>query len=307
MLPFSAKSQDYHRVDSLMRTYKEKIKSADDLYKVVYYIRKNFQEDSIRLRASFIWITENITYDVKAFQRDDPNAAQLSYVIKHKKAICLGYASLLKYFCDAFSIECFVVDGFARTGKRGVVLNQGGLRSNHAWNAIKINNQWRLLDPTWAAGALDESDEENLVWRKGFNELYYFTAPERFILNHFPRQNRFQLVNTLVHEINFKKAPLYTSEFIGDSIQRVFPDTALIRGKTGDTLVFKFKTSGPMTKMCVWSDVVKKASYTDYVMRKEEWVEFHYPVKVIGTYTIYVGSCSIAQSSALLAYKLEIK
>jgi hypothetical protein len=66
-------------VDSTMKEYKEKIKSADNLYKVIYFIRNNFKEDSLRLRASFIWITENIAYDVKAFREDNPVAGTIDY------------------------------------------------------------------------------------------------------------------------------------------------------------------------------------------------------------------------------------
>ena len=109
-----SQQKPYYRTDSLMRVYQERIKTADELYKVIYYIRTNFKEDSLKLRASFIWITENIAYDVKAFIKEDPIASQINYVIKNKKAVCGGYAALLKYFCDGFNIECEVVEGYAR-------------------------------------------------------------------------------------------------------------------------------------------------------------------------------------------------
>ena len=99
-----------------MRNYKEKIKSGDDLYKLVNFIRNNFSADSLRLRASFIWITQNIDYDVKAYQKEDPAAAGIDYAIRNKKAICSGYSNLLKYFCDAFKIENRIVEGRARAG-----------------------------------------------------------------------------------------------------------------------------------------------------------------------------------------------
>ena len=146
-----AQENPYNKVDSLMRGYKEKIKSVDDLYKVVYYIRNTFNADSLRLRAAVIWITENIAYDIKAFQKEDPSAALLSYVIRNKKAICSGYASLVKFFCSSFNIDCEIVEGYGRTGKSKIVMNQSYLRSNHAWNSVKINNTWRLIDATWAA------------------------------------------------------------------------------------------------------------------------------------------------------------
>ncbi len=102
--PCISQSNPYSKVDSLMREYSTKIKSADDLYKVVDYIRNTFSEDSLRFRAAFIWITDNIAYDVKAYQKEDPAAAQLNYAVKNKKAICSGYTSLVKFFCSAFNM-----------------------------------------------------------------------------------------------------------------------------------------------------------------------------------------------------------
>src|SRR5262249_41453918 len=108
-----ASDTTYRRVDSIMRAYSKKINSVDELYKLTYFIRSSFDSDSLRLRASVIWITENIDYDVKAWVDEDPRAADMEYVLRKKKAICSGYANLLKYFCDAFDIENEIVTGHA--------------------------------------------------------------------------------------------------------------------------------------------------------------------------------------------------
>lgn len=293
----------YAIVDSTMRAYKEKIKSADELYKVVYYIRNTFKADSLRLRASVIWITENIAYDVKAFQKEDPAAAQLSYAIKNKKAICSGYASLVKFFCNSFNIECETVHGYGRAGRSKIVMNQTYLRSNHAWNSVKINGEWRLIDATWAAGVVDDTDEENLIYHKRFTETYYFTPPEKMILNHFPEQKQFQLTNKSMDQRRFMKAPLYTSEFLSHDISGVLPDTALIRVKLGDTLIFKLKTGIPYRKLTAYSDRLEKARYDGMASYTDGWVEYRYPVRVIGFYNLYIGS----EKYPLLGYRLEVK
>lgn len=165
-----AQENPYSKVDSIMRAYDTKIKSADNLYKVVNYIRNTFLEDSLRFRASFIWITENIAYDVKAYLKEDLAAGQLNYAVKNKKAICSGYTSLVKFFCGSLNIECETVVGYGRASKNKIVMNQSYLRSNHAWNSVKINGTWRLVDATWAAGAVDDSDEENLVFISGLKK-----------------------------------------------------------------------------------------------------------------------------------------
>lgn len=297
----------YRNVDSIMRAYSGKVKTVDDLYNVTYFIRKNFSEDSLRLRASFIWITDNIDYDVKSYLNEDPKATRLEYVIKVKKAVCGGYATLLKYFCDAFKIENEIVDGYARTGKKGIYISQQRLKSNHAWNAVKINNTWRLMDPTWAAGTVDESHEKNQKYYRGFNEFYYFMPPQRAILNHLPRQAKFQFLTPLTNEFTFKKQPLFTSDYLVDDIQKVYPETALLKMNKGDTLVIKFKSSSVLKQMCVWSDDPKKIPYSDDLIKKGDWYEFHYPVQVLGYYNIYIGHCTLIQTTALVGYKLDVR
>jgi Transglutaminase-like superfamily len=303
-----AQESPYAGVDSLMRGYNQKIKSADELYKVVYYIRNNFEADSLRLRASIIWITENIAYDVKAYEKEDPSAAQLIYVVKNKKAICSGYASLVKFFCNSFNIECEIVNGYGRAGKNKIVMNQTYLRSNHAWNSIKVNGTWRLVDATWAAGVVDDSDEDNLVYRKRFNETYYDTPPEKMILNHLPEQKQFQLTNKRMDQRKFMKSPLYTSEFLSHDISAVLPDTALIRTKTGDTLIFKLKTELPLKYFSAFSDNLEKATYHGPATFKDGWIEFRYPVRLLGFYNLYIGYyLNNLEKYTLLAYKLEVK
>lgn len=288
-----------------MRNFKGKIKSEDELYKIVYFIRNTFKDDSTRLRASFIWITENISYDVRAFQEDDQTAGLISYAIKNKKAICGGYALLLKYFCDAFEIENEIVSGFGRANKNHVVLNQTLLRSNHAWNAVKINGSWRLIDPTWAAGYVDDTYENNLKYKKSFSEFYYFTPPERFVLNHFPSQPRFQFLKKNVLEKDFKSLPLITTMYASDGISKLFPDSSFIKTKVGDTLRIKFENMDHTGAICGWTDKIKKAYYSGPVIRKDNGCEFYYPVTVSGLYNLYVGYCFNNNFYPLVIYKLQ--
>ena len=302
----SAQTQSYVKVDSIMRHYGEKIKSADDLYKVVYFIRNTFDSDSLRLRASFIWVTENISYDIEGFEKEDPRSSILSYVVKNKKAVCGGYAGLLKFFCDAFHIESEIVYGIARTGKRDINVSQYKLRSNHAWNAVKINNNWRLIDATWAAGTVDDTDEENLKFYKDYKEIYYFTPPEKMIFNHFPDQFKHQYLTKAVSKEKFKKWPLFTTFFIGDSITEIYPDTSLIRAKVGDTIHFKIKTSFYSVHMC-FTDF-NKVNYLGTVKKDGDWLLVDFPVKVLGNYNLYLNYCNPGFSSpTMIIYRFEVK
>lgn len=65
-------------------------------------------------------------------------------VLREKKAVCYGYASLFKYLCRAAGIPCRVV-----TGRRGVYegeVHPRLLASNHAWNEAYVNGRWVIAD-----------------------------------------------------------------------------------------------------------------------------------------------------------------
>lgn len=302
-----AQTLAYGKVDSVMRMYSEKIKSADELYKVVYFIRNTFNADSLRLRASFIWITENISYDIEGFEKEDPRSSVLSYVVKNKKAVCGGYAGLLKFFCDAFNIESEIIYGIGRTGKRDINVSQYNLRSNHSWNAVKINNNWRLIDATWAAGSVDDRDEEKLKYYKDYKEIYYFTPPEKMIFNHFPDNYKYQFLAKSISKEKFKKWPLFTADFLSDSINEIYPDTSLIRAKVGDTVHFRMKNRIYSSIMCFEAENFKKLGYSGSVKKEGDWLLVDYPVKSIGNYNVYFGYCIPGHFfSTIAVYRFEV-
>jgi len=297
---------EYQNVDSIMRSYHERITESVDLYKVVYFIRTNFREDSMRLRAAFIWITDNIDYDVEAWLKDDPAAGNIDYVIKKRKAICGGYANLLKYFCDKFSIESRIINGYARTERKDIYMRQTSLRSNHSWNLVKVNGEWKLLDPTWSAGFVVEPEIFPPYYVKFFNEIYYFTAPEKFILNHYPLQPPMQMLPRAFQEKQYMKWPMFTSNYLSENITAIKPDSAYIRIKKGDSIHFRFKTNAEYDSMFAIGDVMEKLFFAGKQKRNGDWIEFSYPVRVPGLYNLYIGYYSRKWMYFLVAYKIEV-
>jgi transglutaminase/protease-like cytokinesis protein 3 len=305
IVQISVPKTTYSSLDSVMRSYHEKIANLDELYKVVYFIRTHFQEDSLRLRAAFIWITDNIDYDVEAWLKDDQAAGDIDYAVKKKKAICGGYANLLKYFCDKFSIENRVINGYARTERKDIYMQQSSLRSNHAWNLVKINREWRLLDPTWAAGFVVEPEIFPPYYVKFFNEIYYFTPPEKFILNHYPLQPPMQMLPKPFQEKQYMRWPMFMSNYLTENITAIKPDSVHIRIKKGDSIHFRFKTIAEYDSMFALGDVMEKLFFSDMQKRDGDWIEFSYPVKVPGFYNLYIGYYSKKWMYFLVAYKIE--
>lgn len=304
----SAQSNPYRQVDSLMATYTKTVKNTDDLRDLWYFIYQNVYTDSLRLRAAVDWIASNIAYDVKAWQTENEQAGQLDYVLRRKKAVCAGYASLLKYLCDMFKIECEVVTGRARAFDRDVYLQSSKLVDNHAWNVVKINGSWRLLDPTWIAGSVSgEADDPEAKFVQGFTETYCFTPPEKFVLNHYPKPGRHQLLSPAVPEKEFRTSPLFFTPLLDAGIAKVTPAEALLKTTVGDTLNFTFKTAYLPSEMVAWSPTQKKADFKGEPVQNAGSFEFRYPVVATGFYNLFIGPLKGGRGEALLAYKLQVE
>ena len=64
------------------------------------------------------------------------------------------------------------------------------IKSNHAWNAIFIEGEWRLVDSTWDAGYIDG---KSFHWRK--QDFFFLMDPEYFVNSHLPYTNKDQAVS----------------------------------------------------------------------------------------------------------------
>jgi hypothetical protein len=82
-------------------------------------------------------------------------------------------------------------------------------KTDHAWNAVLINNSWRFVECTWGAGHLDRSG----TFQKQLSDFYFLTDPKHFISAHFPWEsgdleycNTWQLLGNPITLEEFNKA-----------------------------------------------------------------------------------------------------
>ena len=132
--------------------------------------------DSEKVVRIYEWITKNVRYESRYQQHrveGDTSLWQEPYnVILRKKAVCIGYAKLFRAMCQSAKIECYVVIGFAKSTK-GTLEND-----EHAWNVVKINANWFVLDATWGINSKD----------------FFLTDPSVFLESHYPHDPMWQLL-----------------------------------------------------------------------------------------------------------------
>jgi len=146
--------------------------------------------DEAKARAIFMWVTANIAYDPSYYTTGSAKDQTLAQVLATRKSVCFGFASVFEALAKASGLDCVTVQGYSK-GYRFSAGDPLAEKPNHAWNAVRVDGTWRLVDCTWGAGYLDES----VQFRRSTNEHYLFTPPDEFIYDHFPTDPKWQLLS----------------------------------------------------------------------------------------------------------------
>jgi len=222
-------SNEYARVDQKVRNYPA-FKKVHDLG---YRIQNDFSTGEERVRAAFVWLTQNMVYEKtendilqtrqriyynsengKRYQIRKVILGRIDKAFRIRKGVCLDYSLILNELCQQFGLPSKVIVGVAKTDIRFIKGKQSF--KNHTWNAVQLNGIWKLMDPTWASGHLDLVSKRFI--RKQLDH-YYFTNPTEFVKHHFPTNEEWQLLKNPVDIEEFFSAPIYLPDFFGKGIE----------------------------------------------------------------------------------------
>ncbi|MCC6726062.1 MAG: hypothetical protein IT258_16265 [Saprospiraceae bacterium] len=208
--------QDYSKVDSFATNFKQKYQDMSDLAR---QLTQPFDNEREKARALFTWVAANIKYDVDKYEhppahpkisgktKEQVEANKREYkaevtakAFKSKKGVCEDYSRMYKTMCDAVGLECELIVGDARNF-RNAFRNKGN--NSHAWNAVKWDGNWHLLDATWGAGYVHDGK-----FKRDDNPGFFDAPPTVFSQNHFPDDEKWQLLEKPYTRKEFADQPL---------------------------------------------------------------------------------------------------
>jgi hypothetical protein len=172
------------------------------------------RSDEEKARAIFRWITRNITYDTRSYFTGTAKPSSPNSVLQNKTAVCEGFSGLFKTLGREAGLEIETIGGYAK-GYASSVGERFSGPPNHAWNAVKINGRWRLMDATWGAGYMDENGR----YVRSFNDYFFFTPPEKLIYTHFPENPEWQLLPEKVTLDEFEKMAFLRPGFFQNGLE----------------------------------------------------------------------------------------
>lgn len=202
----------------------------NNLEKLVEELTRDVAHALERARIIHDWIALNIAYDSDALLsrrllREDP-----AVTLTRRKAVCGGYARLFEYMSYHAGVEVETITGYSRGYGVDLFNERVTFRSHnaHAWNAVRFENNWYLVDVTWNAGYL-----QNGRFVADYGTEYLYAHPEQFIHTHYPQAPGWYLTERRVTRDRFESLPHLRPAFFqaGLELDRSIAAVNHVRGR----------------------------------------------------------------------------
>lgn len=127
------------------------LKNLDSLHQ---YVDNHARSDEEKVFMYYGVVAIHYKYDKKRAKLSAKKSTEFTpyYTAYRRKGVCRDFAALIKELCDRSNIPCIVATGRSKVGFfKGISdfflfkIND----SNHAWNVIKYDTYWHIVDATW--------------------------------------------------------------------------------------------------------------------------------------------------------------
>jgi hypothetical protein len=135
----------------------------------------------------------NISYDAQSFFAGTVKPATPQSTLTSGLAVCDGYAGLYIDLAEKAGLQAYKVSGHGKGfGYRALAPGEGvpKISTNHAWNCVLMDGEWRLIDATWGAGILNGDG----LYEQRFDATWFTSTPAEFAMRHFPTDPTYQLI-----------------------------------------------------------------------------------------------------------------
>lgn len=171
------------------------------------YLASRFSDKKQLVKAIHDYVVLRMSYDYDALalilKGDYANtpSQEAEAVFARKTAVCEGYARLMVALGKAANVEIAYVTGWIRDSRRRLSVDETGQPDldgvSHAWNAVKLDDGWYLIDATWD----DPTGGDPTT-------TYLFTPPHLMTYDHLPEESAWQLRADPITLGEFVRQPL---------------------------------------------------------------------------------------------------
>lgn len=280
--PLLAQTASLQEIEHFISSQRIQVSSTKDMDALAKMITAKYSDSLSRIKAAYVWVAKNITYTEWDNGKPQHTATNIDSVLKYKSTVCSGYVNLFCFLCEKAGIDCKEIDGFGRTGTQS--LTDARFSINHAWAAVWLNGKWNLADPTWGSGYALEGTKQFISVT---NEYYFFTEPETFILDHYPKRSEWQLLKDTVSWEQFVTYPGVCLGAKENEASQCLPAQSLIQAAAGSRVQFSFTSKKPLQSIVLLS---KQKGFQERgtLQKKDDVYSYTYTIPAAGRYDLQI-------------------
>jgi len=224
-------------------------------------------------------------------------------VLKNRVATYDGFAALFQKMAEIAGLESIITHGYNRVpDERRFPDGDAALRP-HAWNIVKINGSWRIIDTVQGSGdisfRLSSRDDGTLFESIGhiprYNSFFFMPDPESMKFINFPNEQRWQLTQDTLTKNQFINQPTKGALFFESDTELISHTNGTIKvtKAQAETLEIRIReTAGRLFSANLISYPTNKflaTSYTSsktWILPNEEYKIRNFSLKREGDYVL---------------------
>lgn len=232
--PINYQAINLSQVDKNSRFISDPPPMATAITMATTYVCRPYRNDVQRLRAIFTWVAEKICWE-----EDFEGEVDTRRVIQSKRACAEEYAVLVMEMCHALGLECEVVRGYLKSPGDVADLHLMQ-RSNHWWNAVVVDNEWRIIDCCLASPSNPKRGDYSSASGPTADSWWFLARPTEVCWTHVPEHHDQQhIVPAVAHE-TLLNLPCTCPNFFRNEIEMVDYNTAVTRVEDLEMVHIKF-------------------------------------------------------------------
>ena len=274
------------------------------------YVCRPYRSDVQRLRAIFTWVSEKI-----AWEEDFEGEIDTRRTIQMRRGGSEEVAVLVFEMCLAVGLHAEIVRGHLKS-PGDVLENNCKFRPNHWWNAVIVDDCWRIMDCSLASPSNPKRGQYSSAGSQVAENGFFLARPTEICYTHIPSNFEQQHICPSIDPEILFALPCACPPYFKHNLQMVGYDTSLLRVENLELVHIQF--TAPSDVECVAE--VEARSYardadgdvfesgdttTSRSLAQAEWVggQKRYTVKALlpgdeghGILKVYVGKKGLMHS-----------
>ncbi|MFT5680186.1 MAG: hypothetical protein ACI8RZ_001092 [Myxococcota bacterium] len=197
------------------------------------HLKSQLSDPFERARAVHDFVATTVAYDTDSLLPGQRAPQDADTVFTTGEGVCAGYANLMVAIGAAADLDIVYLVGHSRDEEGGVA------GSMHAWNAVKLEGKWYLIDATWDAGGVGADGFEY-----DYKTDYLLTPPQYFRITHLPEEPAWQLAAPALSRGEFTRLPMLRPSFFEADLSLIGIERSQVT--VDDTL--NFQIDNPRSK-----------------------------------------------------------